>query len=288
MCFINPSCNKNPNFHKGEYLFENNDFTPCEKVGDLIIIWPEDKDVNEQQKVIIRKLVNNMVKVEGGTFMMGAQNNDPQEPQYDANAMENESPVHQVTLSDYYINKYEVTQEEWETLMGYDMGWQNIYGKGNNIPAYNISYNEAQQFVQLLSKLTRMEFCLPTEAQWEFAARGGKKSQFYHFSGSNDVNAVAWHKNNTDNILHNVGEKQANELGLYDMSGNLWEWCFDSYYEYPTEPSSDPWPQWGEPYVLRGGSWTYLPAYCRVTARDSYSGDAQSVSNGFRVALKVQ
>ena len=142
-------------------------------------------------------------------------------------------------------------------------------------------------FVEKLSTLTRLSFRLPSEAQWEFAARGGNNSQDFRYSGSDYVDDVAWHKGNADGMLHPVGEKQPNELGLYDMSGNLWEWCLDTYEPYPNMPQENPVSMYGNSFVLRGGSWTYLPSYCRVTCRDSYNGDDASVSVGFRVCLLV-
>ena len=279
------SCNKNPEFPQGDYLYEYNDLTPGNRIGDLFIVWPEDEEISEERKAVIQNLVSNMVRVEGGTFMMGAQNSNPTGQQYDADAQADESPVHQVTLSEFYIGKYEITQQEWLAVMGYEKDWPSNYGHGEKIPAYNISKSDAEQFVKRLSELTRLPFMLPTEAQWEFAARGGNKSQHYRYSGGNNVDEVAWHNNNTGNVLHNVGEKKANELGLYDMSGSLWEWCLDTYYPYPTESHTDPCHQWGAPFVLRGGSWTYFPVFCRATCRDSYS-DNRSISNGFRVVLK--
>jgi len=284
--FCLTSCTKDPEYEQGEYLYLNQDLTKVDLVNGLVIRWNDTMGISEEQKVVVRQIVANLVKVEGGEFMMGAQHTDAEGIQYDPEALDGESPVHQVSLSDYYIGKYEVTQQEWRAVMGNDLDWTSYYGSGDRMPAYRLTWTDANNFVTRLSLMTHLDFQVPTEAQWEFAARGGNSSQQYRFSGSDDVNAVAWHKNNAGGMLHNVGEKQPNELGLYDMSGNLWEWCRDSYNEYTTEFYPDPLFSWGEPYVLRGGSWTYFPTYCRVTARDSYS-DQPSIANGFRVSLQI-
>lgn len=279
------SCSKDPVFEKGEYIYEHNDLTKLDNTGGILIHWPENITVSEEQKTVIREIVADMVKVQGGTFAMGAQSTDPSGVNYDAEAMENESPVHNVTLSDYYINRFEITQRQWTVIMGYSCGWQQLYGLGDNMPAYNISHEMATAFIQNLNMLSRLNFKLPTEAEWEYAARGGNQSQHYYFSGSNDANEVAWHNANTDAHLHNVGEKKANELGLYDMSGNVWEWCYDYYAPYTNSDVTNPAVTQGTKRVLRGGGWTYLPTYSRVSCRDQYDANACSVANGFRVAL---
>ena len=142
--------------------------------------------------------------------------------------------------------------------------------------------------MEKLSAMTRISFRLPSEAQWEYAARGGNKSHHYRYSGSNAVDEVAWYKENANGTLHPVGGRQPNELGLFDMSGNLWEWCLDTYGEYPTSPQTNPVANSGNIFVLRGGAWTYLPTYCRITCRDSYESDGISISNGFRVAMNEE
>ena len=279
------SCGKDPVFEQGDYIYENDDFTRVDNVNGIIIHWADDVEISEEQKTVIRNLVANLVRVDGGTFKMGAQSSDTQGDNYDPEAADNESPVHEVTLNSYYIGLYEVTQLEWRTVMGYELDWSEQYGRGDEFPAYNVSRMDAQQFADRLSAMTRLPFRLPTEAQWEFAARGGSYTRHYRFSGSSSVDDVAWHKGNTGSILHPVGEKQPNELGLYDMSGSLWEWCADAYGPYPGTPQTDPVSESGSQYVLRGGAWTYFPTCCRVTCRDRYNGNARSVSNGFRVVM---
>lgn len=163
-----------------------------------------------------------MVKVEAGTFMMGA-TSEMQNP-YD-----DEKPVHQVTLTnDYYMSKYEVTQALWQAVTGKNPS----KFKGDNLPVERVSWNDCQVFIRNLNNITGRKFRLPTEAEWEYAARGGKKSRGYQYSGSSNISDVAWFDDINGNKKHPVGTKQANELGLYDMSGNVWEWCQDRYGSY--------------------------------------------------------
>jgi len=279
-------CGKDPVYDYGDYLYEHDDFTKVDDINGILIHWADTMDISDEQKIVVRNLVANLVSVSGGTFRMGAQNSDPQSDNYDTEARDNENPVHEVTLSNYYIGKFEITQQEWRTIMGDELDWPEQYGRGDDFSAYNVSRTEALRFVEKLSAMTRLPFRLPTEAQWEYAARGGNRSLHLRYSGSNDVDEVAWHKENANGSLHPVGGKLSNELGLHDMSGNLWEWCSDTYGQYPSTPQTDPLADSGSPFVLRGGAWTYFPTYCRVTCRDSYSGDDASVSVGFRVAME--
>ena len=199
-----------------------------------------------------------MVYVEGGSFMMGSDASDVQKP------------VHRVTLSSYHIGKYEVTQELWETVMGSNPS----YFKGFRKPVENVSWDDCQTFIRKLNSLTGQTFRLPTEAQWEFAARGGNGSKGYKYSGSSNVDDVAWHSGNSGESTHNVGTKSPNELGIYDMTGNVREWCNDWYADYvsssvtnPTGPSS------GNCRVARGGSWTGNVCFYRVSCRDLFTSD---------------
>lgn len=241
-----------------------------------------------------------MVKVEGGTFTMGA--TAEQGSDYDSD----ELPTHQVTLSDYYIGKYEVTQQLWEYVMSYSGTcadgssmsayasdvWlgsdpSSSYGVGYYYPAYYVSYYDIVDiFLPRLNKITGKTFRLPTEAEWEFAARGGKQSKGYKYSGSDNIGDVAWYTDNSDDESHQVGTKQPNELGIYDMSGNVWEWCGDWYGSYsssdqvnPTGPSS------GSYRVLRGGGWGNNAGDCRVSYRFRYFPSLRHYSCGFRVVL---
>ena len=215
-----------------------------------------------------------MVFVKGGTFTMGATS------EYDAD--DDEKPTHSVILSDYYIGKYEVTQAQWVSVMG---GNPSFF-KGDHLPVENISWDAIQTFIQKLNAKTGKKYRLPTEAEWEYAARGGNQSRGYKYSGSNDIGSVAWYTSNSSGQTHPVGQKQPNELGIYDMSGNAWEWCSDWYGSYsssfqtnPTGPSS------GSYRVLRGGSWRSLACDCRVSNRH-YDNPLYRVSNfGFRLVL---
>lgn len=162
-------------------------------------------------------------------------------------------PPSKVTLSDYLISRYEVTQEQWECIMGDNPS----FDKGSNKPVTNISWNACQAYIQELVRITGIPFQLPTEAQWEFAARGGKNSKGYKYAGSNNLDDVAWYSGNSSNTIHEVGQKKPNELGLYDMSGNVWEWCLDYHGKYNAKSKKDPsGPESGKDRIARGG------AYC--------------------------
>lgn len=229
-----------------------------------------------------------MVYVKGGTFRMGAtseQGND---------AYDREKPVHTVTLSDYYIGKFEVTQGLWEKVMGTTLEQQRdkvnsswpFCGVGSDYPMYYVNWEEAQEFCKKLSELTGRKYALPTEAQWEYAARGGVKSAGYKYSGSNDIENVAWYSDNSNSSTHSVGTKQPNELGIYDMSGNVSEWCSDWFDYYSSDAQTDPTgPVSGSNRVLRGGSWGINARYCRVSFRFSYNPSDGDSYNGFRVVL---
>lgn len=247
-----------------------------------------------------------LVFVEGGTFMMGAQANDPSAPNYDSTASSDESPVHEVTLDDYYIGKYEVTQQLWEYVMSYSgtvadgttmsayasdvwLGTNpsSSYGVGDYYPAYYVSYYDVVNiFIPRLNKMTGKTFRLPTEAEWEYAARGGNKSQGYKYSGSNTVGDVAWYPGHSSSTTHPVGIKQPNELGLYDMSGNVREWCGDQYGTYLLTPQINPIGASGMYGNNRGGDWCLYTNLCRVSARSCFRPDYRSYSHGFRLALR--
>ena len=187
-----------------------------------------------------------MVKVEAGTFMMGATSEM-------LNPEDDEKPVHKVTLThDYYVGKYEVTQALWKTVMGSNPS----KFKGDNLPVENVSWNDSQEFISKLNSMTGRNFRLPTEAEWEYAARGGMKSRGYQFSGSSNLSDVAWYWYNSKKKTHPVGTKQANELGIYDMSGNVREWCQDWYDSYSSLSQINPiGPTNGVRRVIRGGCW---------------------------------
>jgi formylglycine-generating enzyme required for sulfatase activity len=233
---------------------------------------------------------DNFVRLAGGTFIMGCQNGR------DTDCQEDETP-HEMTIADFYISKYEVTQAEWRQLMGSDP--PELHNKGcDQCPVESVSWDDIQAFLYQLNAQTAQNYRLPTEAEWEYAARGGNKSQRYIYSGSNTIDEVAWYDRNynqgkthgTQKNTHPVGSKKPNELGLYDMSGNVWEWCSSWYREdyrqnLPNKNLSD---TTEGPYrVQRGGSWLNLPSYLRCTYRSNDSSWSRSNSVGFRLARSV-
>ena len=218
----------------------------------------------------LNKLINNMVYVSGGTFIMGGDDSSDQ------------MPTHSVTLSSYYICKYEVTQALWRAVMGSNPS--NF--KGNNLPVENVSWYDCQTFIKRLNSYTGRNFRLPTEAEWEFAARGGNYSHHYKCSGSNYIHDAAWYIGNSNKRPHPVGTKHPNELGLYDMSGNVCEWCSDWYGSYSSYSQTNPTgPNSGSSRVHRGGSWRYNARYCRTPERSSNSPDYCVNYIGLRLVL---
>ena len=218
-----------------------------------------------------------MVKVAGGTFQMGATSEQGK------SARKNEKPVHSVTLFDYYIGQTEVTQELWQAVMGSNPSY---FTGDNQRPVENVSWNDCQEFIEKLNRLTEKNFRLPTEAEWEYAARGGNKSKGYKYSGSNDADAVAWYDKNSGGKTHPVAQKQSNELGLYDMSGNVLEWCQDWYGNYSSNSQTNPTgASEGSYRVMRGGGWNYYARLVRVSSRDCGTPDGRGSYGGFRLAL---
>ncbi len=232
--------------------------------------------------------------VQGGSFMMGSNAGD-----------NDEKPIHEVSVSSFYISKYQVTQKEWQEVMGSNPS----YFKGDKLPVEKITWYDAIEYCNKRSIKEGLTPCysgsganiscdwtangyrLPTEAEWEYAARGGKKSKGYQYSGSDDIKKVAWYDSNSGSKTHPVGEKQANELGIYDMSGNVWEWCWDWYSSdyYSKSPRSDPrGPSSGEKRVLRGGSWYSSGFFCRVANRNDYDPVNWYYSCGLRILRAIQ
>lgn len=212
----------------------------------------EEKELAEKKR-IIDNIINNMVYVEGGTFTMGA---TPEQRKDYIRCEKDEFPKHKVTLSSYYIGRYEVTQTEWETVMGNNPS----YFKRGDRPVTNVSWNDCQDFIRKINTFTGKKYRLPTEAEWEFAARGGNKSRGYIYSGCNNLDSVAWHERNVYNqMAYPVGLKNPNELGLYDMTGNVAEWCQDWYGDYSSAPQVNPeGPITGTYRVIRGGSMSFV------------------------------
>ena len=270
--------------------------------------------------ILVNGVSFKMIYVEGGTFKMGAQKESSVKDNYDPDADDDESPVHQVTLSDYYMGEFEVTQELWEAVMGYSGRLSDGFymravspiwpgaadgraptsesGKGSNYPAYNISYDDiVNHFIPRLNKLTGKKFRLPTEAEWEYAARGGKHQSYYLYAGSDNISSVAWYDDNAcDGVgesspaygTHPVGTKSPNELGLYDMSGNVYEWCSDRYGKYSSYSQTNPTgPTSGSARVARGGSWSRSARGCRVSNRNGGTPDGSGSDLGFRLVLAL-
>ena len=238
----------------------------------LLINWSS--SVTPKQKEVLSRLVGNMVQVEGGSFQMGGT------PEQGSDVYSDEKPVHEVTLSDYYMGKYEVRQSEWEAVMGSNPS----RFKGADLPVEQVSWEDCHEFIGRLNALTGLNFKLPTEAQWEYAARGGRLSKGYKYSGSNNLGEVGWYGSNSGNCTHRVGEKQPNELGLYDMSGNVREWCEDWYGDYRITSQRDPLgAASGSGRVRRDGGWNIGAGDCRVSLRLSTLPDFRSSYLGFRL-----
>ena len=219
-----------------------------------------------------------MVYVSGGSFNMGATS------EQGSDAVSDEKPAHRVTVSDYYIGQTEVTQALWKAVMGNNpSNWKN-----DNLPVESVSWNDCQTFIEKLNSLTGRTFRLPAEAEWEFASRGGNNSRGYKYSGSNYLGDVAWYTENSNGKTHAVATKQANELGIYDMSGNVWEWCsdwYDSNY-YKNSDSNNPRGAYTGSYrVFRGGCWLNIARYCRVSDRSCSTPDFRGSGLGLRLAL---
>jgi formylglycine-generating enzyme len=248
--------------------------------------------------------MNRMVRVEGGTYKMGSKDSDK-------TADNDEQREHEVTIKTFEISKFEITVWEWKQYTKAnklsmpakpDWGWQDNY------PINGITWEEAIAYCNWLSKKEKLQpvyskqgpnyvcnfkangYRLPTEAEWEFAAKGGVKSKGYKFSGGNDANEVAWHKAISKNSPHTVGTKLPNELGLYDMSGNVWEWCWDWYNKdyYKIEKGDNPkGPEMGERRTVRGGSWDSQVNYLRPANRISTPQNKTHEFYGFRVARTI-
>lgn len=217
----------------------------------------------------IQQLISDMVYVKGGTFTMGATS------EQGTDAWDVEYPSHRVKVSSFSICKYEVTQAQWKAVMGNNPS----YFKGDNLPVEQVSWDDCQSFIRKLNKMTGKHFRLPSEAEWEYAARGGNQSRGYKYSGGNDLSRVAWYKDNSGSRTHPVGSKAPNELGLYDMSGNVVEWCQDWYSKYSGSEQVKSF------RMYRGGSWQDNPTFGRVSIR-LFSPPHVGVENrGLRLAL---
>ncbi|MCC5945722.1 MAG: SUMF1/EgtB/PvdO family nonheme iron enzyme [Bernardetiaceae bacterium] len=237
-----------------------------------------------------------MIFVEGGSFTMGCT------PEQSSDCNDREEPAHKVTVSDYYIAETEVTQKLWQAVMGSDPA--ELYNKGcDDCPVENVSWNDCKAFIENLNGLTGKTFRLPTEAEWEFAARGGNKSKGYKYAGSDNIDKVAWYwKNSGDKLLSGewdwnkakvnncntkpVAQKKPNELGIYDMSGNVWEWCQDLYGSYTSDSKRNPTGAGsGSNRVNRGGGWISNSMPTRVSNRSYLTPTDRDYHLGFRLCV---
>ena len=231
---------------------------------------------SKQEIVITSEVSIELVLVEGGRFEMGS------------NEHAREQPIHEVEVPSFYIGKYQVTQRQWEVVMGNNPS----RFQGGNHPVEMVSWKEVQAYIKRLHTKTKMAFRLPTEAEWEYAARGGRYSQGFEYSGSDKLKQVGWYRENSERETHEVGLLLGNELGLYDMSGNVREWCEDDYHSNYKGASLDgsAWiaPDRGASRVLRGGSSFSLAVSCRTAYRRAYRPGYRRGNIGFRMVLPLQ
>ncbi len=222
-----------------------------------------------------------MVLIRGGEFKMG-----------DKMGYNDAMPEHTVKLNSFYISKTEVTQEEWATIMGGDNP-SNFSVDCKYCPVDNVSWDDANKFISILDSMTKEDYSLPTEAQWEYAAEGTDDRLRFHFSGGNKLAILGWYRDNSNNQTHPVGQKATNANGIYDMSGNVAEWCLDwygeNYYNKIQNGNTDPrGPATGTFKVVRGGSWDSNETFCKTTTRSRDLPNQKKPSIGFRLVKKAQ
>ncbi len=235
------------------------------------------KERDSLMAVSILNLDSDFVFVQGGSFKMGLPDTS------DVEGGDISKPQHKVTIKSFYILKTPVTQALWYSIMDTN---PSIHKNCYACPVENVSWYDAQKFIEKLNKIKKAHYRLTTEAEYEYAARGGDKSKGYNYSGSNNEDEVAWFEDNSGRQSHPVGQKKSNELGLFDMSGNVWEWCSDWYemYYYKVSPSDNPQgPVQGEKRVLRGGTWLSLDEGCLVTSRGQLQPYLKGKFIGFRI-----
>ena len=222
-----------------------------------------------------------MIFVEHGPFKMG--NNDDE-------AYGDEKDIQDITIKNsFYIGKYPITQLVWKEVMGTENN--PSYLVGDKLPVENVSWDDAKEFIDKLNIKTRNEFCLPSEAEWEFAARGGNKNNESKYAGSEVLNEVGWFNENSHDETKRVGLKMANELGIHDMNGNVWEWCEDDYHKsykgVPNDGSAWIDKKRGTDRVVRGGSWLNHDRNCCVSFRFNHTPESYGSTTGFRLALSL-
>ena len=250
-------------------VYNNGEVVATHKLSDFEYFQVEDVDAAElvkKETFTVNGVSFDMIEVEGGTYKMGDDNSTEAD----------EKPAHNETIATFQIGKTEVTQELWQAVMGTNPS--NFKGEAN-LPVEKVSWTDCNTFITKLNQATGKNFRLPTEAEWEYAARGGNKSQGYTYSGSNTLDDVAWYKDNSSSKTHPVAQKQPNELGVYDMSGNVWEWTSDKYSDnYSSARTSSN-------RVNRGGSWNGSATGSRVANRNNNSGSNTNYYLGLRLAL---
>ena len=243
-------------------------------IRQLVIIISTAK-ISTQEQRIKNEVQSNMIAVETGSFEMGDKN---------AGGDEDAKPPHRVILDDFMMSKYDVTQGLWKAVMGNNPSGST---KCDSCPVEKVSWNDAQKFISKLNSITGQRYRLPFEAEWEYAAKGGSRSKGSTFSGGNEIDSVGWNDSNSEKKTHPIGQKKANELCLYDMTGNVLQWCSDwyDYNYYNTSPEQNPHgPGRGKTKVLRGGGWNIYTAYCGVTVRADLIPDSCYYNVGFRLA----
>jgi len=259
-----------------ELSFGKHNVKLCKKYfkdkNDIIEINKSSNNINLSIDPILNEIPV-MVLVRGGTFLMGGNYGDI-----------DEKPMRKVKLNDFYIGKYEVTQKEWKAVMGNNPS----FFKGDNLPVEQVSWDQVQEFINMLNQKTGKHYRLPSEAEWEYAAKGGSISNSTKYSGSNNISYIAWFWDNSGTKTHNVGIKQANDLGIYDMTGNVWEWCSDRYGSYSISSKYNPMgADSGSGRVTRGGGWNSSARNCRVVSRDKNSPSYIISYQGFRLASSL-
>lgn len=303
--FLEPYLEKDPDKRPALNVFDNPTVTPDpDKDEETVVGGSQNEDpskevdiarepvgVKDSQDLVIDFIVNNgygdkasfvMKRIEGGTFYMGSYSNlfNRSMPNYDPFADNDEGPVHKVTVDSFYLMQFELTDFLFDAIMGYDTSL------GSMTPHSQLSWNDCQRIIQRLNVLTGKRFRLPTEAEWEYAARGGNKGKGYRYAGSDNIHEVAWYEGNCNEKPQIVGNKKPNELGLYDMCGNLNEWCEDRYGDYSIESQINPHgSSTGNYRVLRGGCWGYVAKRCRISNREYANADSRSSCYGLRLAL---
>jgi formylglycine-generating enzyme required for sulfatase activity len=245
-----------------------------------------DEPENPTPVIISDDVVGDMILVQGGTFMMGGT------PEQGEHCWDNEKPVHSVTVGDFCIGRYPVTQGLWTQIMGenpsmfIEVGFAETEAERDKLPVEQVSFDDAEEFIRRLNQQTGKSYRLPTEAEWEYVARGGVNSRGYTYAGSNNLNKVAWYNGTSSRKTHQVGTKLPNELGIYDMCGNVWEWVSDRYGDYSANAETNPTGSTSDyRRVFRGGSWGSSAHQCRVSFRAPSAPDVRYKTVGFRLAL---